>query len=507
MSSESTNMDTEKNASLDSSVGREEAASPEKTGPRTVDELNAMAAEMGIDQKKLMWKIDVRLVPMLCILYLWAFLDRVNISNAKLFSMTTDLDLTGNRFNTALTVFFVPYVLAEVPANLLMKKLKPHVWLSICMFFFGLTTCLMGLCQNFGSLIVCRLFLGFFEAGMFPGCFYLLAMWYVRAEAQKRYSFFFSSTTLAGAFGGLLASAIGLMDGKRGYHGWRWIFILEGIATCLIAVILYFYIVDFPEDAKFLTPTEQEFIKAKLAVDVGDSQLGRKTTIQDIGRVFKDYKIYLVGFMYFGLIVPSYGYAYFAPTIIKEFGYGNIQTQLHSVPPWVAACGLCMISAVMSDYLKHRYLFTVGLTLIAIVGFSMLLGVQDNVHAKYAALFLCASGLYSAMPIVVCWCTTNFAGHVRRGVGAGFQVGFGNIGGIIATFSFLAADAPKYVKGYSIGIGFAGLSIISCTLYYLAIRRENSRRDRGLDYDDFEKLGRDAKILAGDNSPDFRYAY
>ncbi|KAK5001704.1 High-affinity nicotinic acid transporter, partial [Cryomyces antarcticus] len=106
----------------------------------------------------------------------------------------------------------------EIPSNLLLKKLKPHIWLSACMFLFGLTTVCQGLVQNYSGLLATRFFLGLFETGMFPGCFYLIGMWYKRSEAQKRYSFFFSSTTLAGAFGGLLASAIGKMDYMRGYR-------------------------------------------------------------------------------------------------------------------------------------------------------------------------------------------------------------------------------------------------------------------------------------------------
>ena len=96
-----------------------------------------------------------------------------------------------------------------------------------------------GLVQNYAGLLVTRFFLGLFETGMFPGCFYLLGMWYRREEAQKRYSLFFSSTSLAGAFGGLLASAIGKMDGIAGYHGWRWIFILEGSLTVLVGLIFF----------------------------------------------------------------------------------------------------------------------------------------------------------------------------------------------------------------------------------------------------------------------------
>ena len=159
-------------------------------------------------------------------MYLLAFLDRTNIANASVFGLQKDLKLTGTQYNTALTMFFVPYIVFEIPSNIILKRLKPHVWLSACMFLFGLVTVCQGLVKNWSGLLATRFFLGLAETGMFPGAFYLIGMWYKRSEAQKRYSFFFGSTSLAGAFGGLLASAIGKMNGMRGYLGWRWIFIL-----------------------------------------------------------------------------------------------------------------------------------------------------------------------------------------------------------------------------------------------------------------------------------------
>lgn len=190
------------------------------------DEEEEVLCPANTTPRKLLTRIDLRLIPVLSILYLLAFLDRTNIANAKIFKLDKDLGLTGNQYNTALTIFFVPYIIFEIPSNILLKRLRPHVWLSACMFLFGVVTVCQGLVQNYSGLLATRFFLGLAESGMFPGSFYLIGMWYKRSEAQKRYSFFFGSTSLAGAFGGLLASAIGLMDGKRGYLGWRWIFIL-----------------------------------------------------------------------------------------------------------------------------------------------------------------------------------------------------------------------------------------------------------------------------------------
>lgn len=173
------------------------------------------------------------------------------------------------------------------------------------------------------------------------------------------------------------------------------------------------------------------------------------------------------------------GYAYFAPSIVRSFGYGPIETQLRSVPPWVVAFALAMTIATFSDYFKHRFAFTIIPLLIGLTGAIILITVHDNIEVQYAALFLFAGGCYSAMPVVVCWFNTNLAGHHRRSVGTAWQVGFGNIGGIIATYSFLQQDAPRYTRGYIITICFISFSILSCTAYFLAVTWENRRRDKG----------------------------
>lgn len=150
--------------------------------------------------RKLVARIDLRVIPILSILYLLAFLDRTNIANASVFGLQKDLGLKGYQYNNALTIFFVPYILFEIPSNILLKKLKPHVWLSGCAFLFGFVTICQGLVTNYSGLLATRFFLGVAETGMFPGSFYLIGMWYKRSEAQRRFSFFFSSTSLAGKY-------------------------------------------------------------------------------------------------------------------------------------------------------------------------------------------------------------------------------------------------------------------------------------------------------------------
>ena len=156
----------------------------------------------------------------------------------------------------------------------------------------------------------------------------------------------------------------------------------------------------------------------------------------------------------------------------------------------------------MSDYTKHRFVFTLIPISIAIAGFAILLTVHTRPHLEYAALFLVAMGTYSAMPVIVCWFNMNLGGHHRRSVGTAWQVGFGNIGGIIATYAFLAKDAPRYKPGYSICIAFICLSAASCIVYFVSIFIQNRNRNRAatdLGLTEFEKTEK------GDLSPDYRY--
>ncbi|KAF2970567.1 hypothetical protein GQX73_g2984 [Xylaria multiplex] len=434
-------------------------------------------------ERKLMTRVDWHLLPFVTVLH-------------GPFTLMTQL--------AALTIFFVPYIIFEIPSNILLKRFSPRVWLSGCMFFFGLVSIFQGLVQNYGGLLTTRFFLGLFEAGMFPGCFYLIGMWYKRHEAQKRYSLFFSSTSLAGAFGGLLASAIGKLDGVRGYSGWRWIFILEGLLTAVIAIIFFFTFPAFPEESKWLTEEEQAYIKARLKAEQGNNGAERKITFRDALTVMKDHRIWLGGFMYLGLIVPAYSYAFFAPTIIKTYNYGAIQTQLHSVPPWAASFVFSLLVAALSDWTRHRAFFALAPLAILISAIGVLLAIHTNTTVEYAVLHLFTIGTYGVLPIIVCWFQMNLGGHHRRAVGSAWQVGFGNLGGIVATYIFLDSDAPYFTKGYAVCLGFTVLSALSSTLYLISIYVENRRRAKtvtNIGLSEYEETE------LGDLNPNYKYMY
>jgi MFS family permease len=456
-----------------------------------------------VDDAKLLRKIDLRVLPYMAMIIFLSFLDRVSVSNAVLYGLQQDLKLVGNQYNTILVIFFVPYIAFEIPSNYFLKKFSPHVWLSACMFGFGLFTIIQGFTHNFGGMVAARFFVGFFEAGMFPGCYYIIAMWYRRAESQKRFAYAFSAASLAAAFGGLLATAIGKMDGIRGYRGWRWIFILEGLGTCVIAIIWFFLLPDFPEQSKRFTPDEMIAIKQRLASDVGASGHQIKYTWRDYLGVFKDYKIFLSAIMYFGIVGTIYCYALFAPTIIKSFGYTVVQSQLRSVPPAMVGFVMTILVSYISDKIKHRTMFVLLPAIGCIAGFAILLANPASTNTKYGALFL--AGLAPAsLAVIVGWCNMNLAGHLRRQTGSAFQVMIGNFGGIIGSYAFPAKDAPRFSMGYWLCVALTLLSVVTTLAYAAGITLENRKRDKN-NSTSTEDLTEEQLERAGDLNPSYRY--
>ncbi|KAL9111066.1 MAG: hypothetical protein Q9227_004499 [Pyrenula ochraceoflavens] len=456
-------------------------------------------------ESRLIRKIDIRLMPWVVLTFLCAAIDKVNIGNAVIFNLDEDLHLKGSQFNTCVVMFFVTYCFLDVPATMIMRRVKPHIWLSFLTFSFGIVAMCEGFTQSFGGLVVARLFLGITQAGSFSNCFYLISMWYKREEAQRRFTLFYSSVNLAAAFGGLLASAIGLLGGNRGYSGWRWVFIIEGALTSVIALLLFVMIPDFPEQAKWLSPEEKRLACERLRgsrentepydKDAFTSPLGFKSAL----RIIIEPKILLGGVMYFALVLPAAAFNYFAPTIIHTFTKSAIHTQLLSVAPWAASFVATMLCAYFSDVLRHRFLFSVLPLFLAIAGYILLLAIPaDPSHhsSRYAALFLVSIGMFIPLPIQVCWFNMNVLGHRRRSVSLGWQIAFGNAASIPGVYLFLKKDAPDYTTGYATSLAFVVLAGLLNVGYWVICRQENLKRAKG--------HGEIEEQVEDDRSPSFR---
>ncbi|KAK0638944.1 major facilitator superfamily domain-containing protein [Cercophora newfieldiana] len=481
-----------------------------------------------LDQKAILRKMDMRLIPMLAILYLLSFLDRGNIGNAKIEGLQEDLNMTPDQYNWCLTVFFFTYAAFEVPSNLLLKKLRPSRWLPTIMVAWGLVMALMGIVRGYSGLLAARIFLGVTEAGLFPGVAYYLTMWYTRGELQLRQAMFFSAASIAGAFSGLLAFAIAKMDGTAGLEGWRWIFILEGIATVVVALGAYFLLYDFPETATFLTEEERAFVVFRLKYQgLADKKRKENEGVEEgvvsgrqghmvaeadefkwlyVRQAFLDWQIWVNIFVYWGIVCPLYGISLFLPTIIRELGYTASTAQLMTVPIYITAAILAVIFAYISDKVGKRSPFIIGFLFMMIVGFSMCIS-STNPKVVYAGVFLAACAIYPAFPGVISWLSNNLAGSYKRSAGMAIQIGVGNLGGAMSSNFYRARDSPRYTLGHGLELGFISAGIVAAFILLGSYAMINKKRERAMADETSRRYTNEELSVKGDKAVTFRYMY
>ncbi|KZT08237.1 MFS general substrate transporter [Laetiporus sulphureus 93-53] len=439
-------------------------------------------------------------------MYLCSFLDRGNIGNAKLQGLVTQLDLTGNKYNIALTMYFIPYCLCECPANMVLKKFKPSRWLPGITLLWGIIMTLMGLVKTYPQLVGTRICLGVAEAGLFPGVVYYLTLWYPRHMLQLRVGLFYGGATIAGAFSGLLAFGISYMSGSAGLLGWSWIFIIEGLTTVVVGCVAFFMLVDFPSTANFLTPEERTYIVWKKKYD--NSSVGEEEhfEMRHLVAALTDWQIWVLILVYMSNSAPLYGISLFLPSLINGFGYGTAISQLLTVPPYICAAIVLVIFAVWSDRIKKRSPFILSGLIMCTIGFAINISNARN-GVKYFGTFFVVAGSYGAFPGVVAWLGNNLAGQYKRAVGMALQIGIGNFGGAIACNIYLSKDEPRYIMGHALELMFVGIGYTFLPIAVLAYRHINSKRDaiqremmkKGVVYSD-EDMRR-----MGDRAPDFRY--
>lgn len=450
--------------------------------PNTVaeEQLRQAAQSSGINEKKLMRKVDFKLIPWLSVLYLLSFLDRSAIGNARLYGLESELGILGtNKFGIASAIFFFPYALFEVPSNVLLKKLRPSIWFPTITCLVGICMLSQGLVSSYEGLLVARFFLGVTEAGLFPGANFLMSGWYRRSEFGLRSSLFFSAATVSGAFGGLLSAAIHNMEGIGGQSGWRWIFIIIGLATFVIGVLSIWLCEDFPDTAKFLNEEERTFILQRLQADQKYSAAGEKFSMNSLWKAIVDWKTWVGMMIYAGVDGPLYAFSIFTPSIVRALGYSSTRANLISVPIYAFACICTVALGFYCDRKGNRAIMNMVMISIGITGY-IILAASRVPGLSYFAIYLAAAGIYPCIPNTIALTSASIEGTYKRSVVMGWIISFGNINGAATTNVYLPKDAPWYPLGHGIIIMYLSLGWISTAIYLLGLRRANKRRSQGL---------------------------
>ncbi|KJY01576.1 MFS transporter like protein, partial [Zymoseptoria brevis] len=334
-------------------------------------------------------------------------------------NILTQLSLTGQRYNIVVALFFVPYVLAEFPSNLALKYFSPSKWIARIMVSWGIVTICTAAVSTYGGLITVRIFLGLAEAGFFPG------------NARPAWAIFASSVAVAGAFSGLLATAISFLNGRAGLSGWQWLFILEGIPSVLVGVAVFKYLPDWPQTAHWLTPSERAFAVKRLgpyAPSMNDKHFDAKVAKDTLCNGM----FWLYAAQYFLMTNSLHAFGYFAPTIVASLGFSVAL---------VVMVGNCVHSDRTQERSRHI------LAALGLVGTGyLLLAVVHNWGVRYFAVCRIACTNAAVMPFVA-HRTATISGSTATALATGGMIALANTGGITAPFLFPSDTGPMYAMG------------------------------------------------------------
>ncbi|GJN82022.1 hypothetical protein PLIIFM63780_005559 [Purpureocillium lilacinum] len=382
-------------------------------------------------EKKLIRKLDLWISPIMTIIFLTAYLDRSNIGNAASAGMVADLNMTSAELGNAVTLFYVTYLAFEVPCPLVMKRFRPGRMIPFLMFCWSIVIIGTGFIHNAGHLYASRLLLGSFESGMFPCLALYLSTFYEPHEQALRISYLFVSAALSGSFGGLFVYALLKMDGVAGLAGWRWLFIVEGCASVLISILVFFCLPDSFETARFLNEEDRSLMRIRAERNArfnGKPEFDWK----DVRSAATDPKLYISCFSQFMADTCSFGLSSFLPLIIKSFGYDTITTQLLTIPVFFWASIAYIAVSWLSDRWRRRAFFMMPVCLVTATGYALNIGLPVSQRgALYFSTFLIAPGIYIIVGLNCAWLLNSHAPYYKRAMAIGMNQTLGNSSGIV----------------------------------------------------------------------------
>lgn len=375
--------------------------------------------------KRIFWRI----VPFLFLCYVVAFLDRVNVGFAKL-QMADQLGFSDAVYGFGAGIFFIGYFLFEVPSNLVLEKVGAKIWIARIMLTWGIISSCMMLVETEFWFYTLRFLLGAAEAGFFPGVILYLTYWFPLAQRARMTALFLTAVAISNVVGGPISGAImQFLDGVNGWQGWQWLFLLEGIPSVLMGLLVVVLLDDGPQQAKWLSDTERAVVLRHLAEDEVIKSTNRlRHRFTD---VFSDGRVWALSATYLSIMVGFYGVNFWMPTIIREFGIDPgdyFAVGLISMVPWGVATVLMVVNGSHSDRVGERYWHTIVPLLVATAGLLGLALVGHSAVPSIICLTMVTTGLLSA--IVTFWSIpAGFLSGTAAAAGIAWINSLGNLGG------------------------------------------------------------------------------
>lgn len=381
-------------------------------------------------------KVSLRIMPLLCLLYFVNYLDRVNIGFAGPNGMNDELGLTATVFGFASGIFFLGYLVLEVPSNLALHRFGARRWLARIMVSWGAIATIMAFVPNPTTLVILRFLLGVAEAGFFPGIILYLTYWFPAAQRAKAVAMFMAAVPISTAIGATASSLlISHGDGVFGLSGWRFMFLIEGVPALLLAVVTWFYLTDRPEKAKWLSERERTWLSETMAADRANTEVAGHWPLR---KALTHPRILGLSFVYFGVTYGLYALGFFLPTIISEFEerfhteLSTTQAGLVNAIPYVIGAVVMVLWAWHGDRTGER-VWHVALPMLVggiAIPIALYLG---NPYAAMVAVTVCAVGVCAGLPTFWSLPSSFLSGAAAAG-GIAMINSLGNISGFAAPY-------------------------------------------------------------------------
>ncbi|WWC89619.1 uncharacterized protein L201_004544 [Kwoniella dendrophila CBS 6074] len=456
------------------------------------------------EEKSLVRKLDLHILPYIWAGYLFNSLDRNNLSNAKSDGMTKDLHFPNEGYGIMISINNIPWVLMVVPMVILSRKIGPKFTIPGYMISWGIMVLINAAVKNFAGVLVTRFLLGVFEAGFAPTLIYYLTGFYTRGELAKRVAVFYSCNALSGAFSGLIAYGVFQMNSKL--HGWQILFLIEGSFTIAFAILAGIMLPVSVSKARFLTERQKEVARLRTLKDSSSDTAGKPFDRKTFFSPLKDWRLYV-----FALIATLYSTASsvagnFLTQIVGRFGYSVVKTNLYTVAPFIFGTFMMLATATSSDYFRERGFHLVSAYTLVFIGCMILVATPISNHAVgYFAVFLITGGAQTPSVIFHSWHQSNDSNEDGRAFKVAFLSTFANSGGFVSANIFLDKWSPGYKIPLAIvaGINFTGIVVATSFRLYMGYEIRKRNREQGVNW-----TSKDVPTEAlkdGPKNPLFRY--
>ncbi|PYH64927.1 MFS transporter [Aspergillus vadensis CBS 113365] len=423
--------------------------------------------QFALAERKLKKKLDVRLLLCVWIIFVMNYLDRNNISAAKIAGIESSLGLSSTHYATAVALLFAGYVLMQIPSNIFLANLHPSLYIPSVMVIWGMLSALVGVVHKAAGLYALRLLLGFVEAAFYPGALFLISSWYKRSEMGVRSAFLFSGSQLGSAFSGLIGAGITSgLDRARELESWRWIFIIEGSATIFIALMAFFVLPNYPSNTPWLTQEERAVAEWRLIADAGQVNKDDKRWSYGFQMAFSDWRLYAFALIFLCIQVAS-ATSNFFPAVVKTLGFSMVNTLLLTVPPYMVALAISIANNWSANQLRNSSFHAIWPLSVAIAGF------------------------------IIAAATLNTGARIKRASVVAFVNAFGNLSQIFSSYFYPDSSAPQYVTAMAANSAFSLGAIVLAIFMRFVLLRANRRIERGESTVAEEMKGQSQREIAG----------